>query len=170
MLFSLIKALASAVLLSAAAFGVAVDSSEHQLVKRAQPKGIDVSSNQGSINWKNVADKGISFAYIKATEGTGKSDGVIVVWCTDVLLQPTRILTSPPNILVPLASVLFVAATTLPALISLLGLLRPNISPPMVEAGVATVELSRAPLTSNVRTEDFQPQDPTTNIHNSSGR
>ena len=75
MLFSL-KALASALLLSTAAFGVAIDSTEHQLVKRAQPKGIDVSSNQGSINWKNVADKGITFAYIKATEGTSKGGGI----------------------------------------------------------------------------------------------
>ena len=74
MLFGL-KALASALLLSTTAFGVAV---EH-LVKRAQPKGIDVSSNQGSINWKNVADKGISFAYIKATEGTSESRGMPVV-------------------------------------------------------------------------------------------
>ena len=79
-----LKALASALLLSTAAFGLAVDSSEHQLVKRAQPKGIDVSSNQGTINWRNVADKGNSFAYIKATEGTSKSDGVPVVWSADV--------------------------------------------------------------------------------------
>lgn len=74
MLFNL-KSLASALLLSTAAFGVSV---EH-LVKRAQPKGIDVSSNQGSINWSSVASKGITFAYIKATEGTCKSGGTPVV-------------------------------------------------------------------------------------------
>jgi len=79
MLFNL-KALASVLFLSTSAFGVAV---EH-LVKRAQPKGIDVSSNQGSINWKSVADKGISFAYIKATEGTSKSHGAPVVRSADV--------------------------------------------------------------------------------------
>ena len=100
MLFSL-NALASALLLSTTAFGVAVDSTEHQLVMRAQPKGIDVSSNQGSINWKNVADKGISFAYIKATEGTSRSRGVRVVCSADVPFQPTRIQTSPPSILAP---------------------------------------------------------------------
>ena len=40
------------------------------LEKRAQPKGIDVSNYQPSINWATVKANGISFAYIKATEGT----------------------------------------------------------------------------------------------------
>lgn len=31
--------------------------------------GIDVSSHQGSIDWGRVADDGIEFAYVKATEG-----------------------------------------------------------------------------------------------------
>ncbi len=31
--------------------------------------GIDVSAHQGDISWERVADDGISFAYIKATEG-----------------------------------------------------------------------------------------------------
>jgi lysozyme len=31
--------------------------------------GIDVSAHQGRIDWKRVAEDGISFAYIKATEG-----------------------------------------------------------------------------------------------------
>ncbi|KAG9074913.1 hypothetical protein FS749_013479 [Ceratobasidium sp. UAMH 11750] len=39
--------------------------------KRAQPKGIDVSSYQGNVNWAAQKSAGISFAYIKATEGTG---------------------------------------------------------------------------------------------------
>jgi len=150
MLFSL-KALASALLLSTTAFGVAIDSTEHQLVKRAQPKGIDVSSNQGSINWKNVADKGISFAYIKATEGTSKRGGLSVVCSANVPFQPTRTLTSPPSTLAPPVSVSFVAATTSPALISPLGLLRPNFSPLMAEAGVVMARPSRVPSTSNVR-------------------
>ena len=169
MLFSL-KALASALLLSTAAFGVAIDSTEHQLVKRAQPKGIDVSSNQGSINWKNVADKGISFAYIKATEGTSRSRGVRVVCSADVPFQPTRIQTSPPSILAPPVSVSFVAATTLPALISPLGLLRPNTSLRMAGAGVVMAEPFPVPSTSNVRIVHFQPRDPITDIRNSSGR
>jgi len=155
MLFSL-KALASALLLSTAAFGVAIDSAEH-LVKRAQPKGIDVSSNQGSINWKDVAAKGNSFAYIKATEGTSKTDGVLVVQSAEISLQPTRTLTFPPSILVPPVPVSFGVAITSLAPISPLGLLRPNISPLMVEAGVAMAELSRVPSTSNVRIVYFQP-------------
>ncbi|KZW01519.1 hypothetical protein EXIGLDRAFT_666250 [Exidia glandulosa HHB12029] len=38
--------------------------------KRAQPAGIDVSNFQPTINWATVKANGISFAYIKATEGT----------------------------------------------------------------------------------------------------
>jgi GH25 family lysozyme M1 (1,4-beta-N-acetylmuramidase) len=41
------------------------------LVKRAPfPQGIDVSNNQGTITWTDVASKGVVWAYIKATEGT----------------------------------------------------------------------------------------------------
>ena len=40
------------------------------LVKRAAPKGIDVSNHQGVVNFKTAKSNGISFAYIKATEGT----------------------------------------------------------------------------------------------------
>ncbi|KAF7316067.1 Secreted hydrolase [Mycena indigotica] len=38
--------------------------------KRAQPQGIDVSGFQPSVNWATVKANGVSFAYIKATEGT----------------------------------------------------------------------------------------------------
>ncbi|KAH7905947.1 glycoside hydrolase family 25 protein [Hygrophoropsis aurantiaca] len=45
--------------------------SANPLEKRSAPKGIDVSSYQGSsINWKTVKSNGATFAYIKATEGT----------------------------------------------------------------------------------------------------
>ncbi len=40
----------------------------------ADPAGIDVSHYQGSINWSSVKAAGISFAWIKATEGTGTKD------------------------------------------------------------------------------------------------
>ena len=40
------------------------------LVKRADPQGVDVSHYQGSIDWNAMAANGVSFAYIKATEGT----------------------------------------------------------------------------------------------------
>jgi len=73
-MFSNLKALVSALLgLSTAIFGPAED-----LDMRAQPKGIDVSSHQGIVNWNAVVANGVSFAYIKATEGTGKYDGVLV--------------------------------------------------------------------------------------------
>ncbi|TBU36833.1 glycoside hydrolase family 25 protein [Dichomitus squalens] len=41
------------------------------LQKRANPKGIDISSYQGTVNFNTVKANGIiSFVYIKATEGT----------------------------------------------------------------------------------------------------
>ena len=77
-MLSNLKALVSALLgLSAAIFGPAGD-----LEMRAQPKGIDVSSHQGVVNWNAVVSNGISFAYIKATEGTGKYDGALVARST----------------------------------------------------------------------------------------
>jgi GH25 family lysozyme M1 (1,4-beta-N-acetylmuramidase) len=44
----------------------------------ARPLGIDVSSYQGNINWSSVAGAGISFAWAKATEGTGYQDAYFV--------------------------------------------------------------------------------------------
>ena len=41
-------------------------------VRRAVPQGIDVSDFQTSVNWATVKTNGISFAYVKATEGTSK--------------------------------------------------------------------------------------------------
>ncbi|KAG0705635.1 glycoside hydrolase family 25 protein [Suillus ampliporus] len=38
--------------------------------KRATPLGIDVSSYQPNVDWTTVKNNGISFVYIKATEGT----------------------------------------------------------------------------------------------------
>ena len=71
MLFNL-KALASALFLPTVALGAAVDTPGHFEIK-AQPKGIDVSSHQGNVNWNAVVANGVSFAYIKATEGTSKA-------------------------------------------------------------------------------------------------
>lgn len=56
-------------LVSLALAVVAVHASP--LVKRADPQGIDVSDYQTSVNWSTVKSNGGSFAYIKATEGTG---------------------------------------------------------------------------------------------------
>ncbi len=38
-------------------------------LKEGETYGIDVSHHQGSIDWRRVAADGITFAYIKATEG-----------------------------------------------------------------------------------------------------
>lgn len=40
------------------------------LQKRADPQGIDVSGYQGSVDFAAAKVNGISFAFIKATEGT----------------------------------------------------------------------------------------------------
>lgn len=45
------------------------------LLSRGYPvKGIDVSHHQGLIDWDQVADDGVSFAFLKATEGSGHVD------------------------------------------------------------------------------------------------
>jgi GH25 family lysozyme M1 (1,4-beta-N-acetylmuramidase) len=36
----------------------------------AMPKGIDVSGYQPNVNWNTVKSNGVTWAYIKATEGT----------------------------------------------------------------------------------------------------
>ena len=67
----LFKVLAFALL--STIFGAA-DQAVEDFEIMAQPKGIDVSSHQGNVNWNAVVASGVSFAYIKATEGTGESD------------------------------------------------------------------------------------------------
>lgn len=37
-------------------------------------KGVDVSAYQGEIDWQTLSEQGISFAFIKATEGSGFVD------------------------------------------------------------------------------------------------
>ncbi|KAG8921627.1 hypothetical protein FRC02_012477, partial [Tulasnella sp. 418] len=44
--------------------------SDSELHKRAQPEGVDVSSHQGNVDWAALKSSGVSFAYVKATEGT----------------------------------------------------------------------------------------------------
>ena len=146
-MLSNLKTLVSALLgLSTAVFGPAED-----LEMRAQPKGIDVSSHQGVVNWGTVVANGVSFAYIKATEGTGKYCGALVTRSTDISRQATRTLPSPPSTLVPPRPASSVVATTLLALISPPVPLKPTTLPPTVEVGVTMVSLSQVPLTSNVR-------------------
>lgn len=73
MLFNL-KALASA-LLPTAAFAAAVGPTEH-LEKRDELTGIDVWAAQEDVDWNFVVNSGISFAYIAATSGISKPNGV----------------------------------------------------------------------------------------------
>jgi len=40
----------------------------------ARPEGLDVSHFQGQIDWASVAGAGISFAFAKASEGSGYTD------------------------------------------------------------------------------------------------
>jgi len=77
MMFNL-KALTSTILLSTAVFGVAIGTLGHFEIS-AQPKGIDVSSYQGNVDWNAAVAKGVSFAYIKATEGNGRAGGTLVM-------------------------------------------------------------------------------------------
>lgn len=43
-------------------------------LEEGEVMGIDVSSHQGTIEWSKVKADGFSFAYIKATEGSGYTD------------------------------------------------------------------------------------------------
>ena len=58
---------------SLVALAVTVATTSAVPVKRAAPQGIDVSHYQGAVNFAAAAANGISFAYIKATEGTSGS-------------------------------------------------------------------------------------------------
>jgi len=138
------KSLASALFLSTVVLGVTVEPSGHFEIE-AQPKGIDVSSHQGNVNWNAVVSNGVSFAYIKATEGTSKAYGMLAAGSTNILFQTTRTLTFPPNTLVPPKLVSSAVATTLHFPTGPQVLLRPLGSLPMVEAGLATASPFRVP-------------------------
>ena len=66
----------SAMKLSTAFFALAAvfaaSTASPTLEKRAAPKGIDISHYQGSVNFNTVKANGLSFVYIKATEGTSQ--------------------------------------------------------------------------------------------------
>ena len=54
--------------LAAVLAGTVVASPVHE--KRANPKGVDISHFQGTVNFNTLKANGLSFVYIKATEGT----------------------------------------------------------------------------------------------------
>lgn len=43
-------------------------------MKKYPVRGVDVSSYQGTIDWKKLESQDVSFAFIKATEGSGYTD------------------------------------------------------------------------------------------------
>ncbi len=63
------------IILLFAAFGC--DSLAYQL-KQYEVKGIDVSHYQESINWDSVAQQGLNFVFVKATEGITLNDSLFV--------------------------------------------------------------------------------------------
>lgn len=65
------------------AAAISFTSASTTLVKRANPQGIDVSHWQGTINWNTVKANGVSFVYIKATEGT--SECLLVIWFSTIV-------------------------------------------------------------------------------------
>src|SRR4051812_13760324 len=64
---SIITIVAAAALIGSSA--VRANNTTHSLL------GVDVSTYQGSINWTSVHGDGVAFAYAKATESTGTTDG-----------------------------------------------------------------------------------------------
>jgi len=85
------------------------------------PYGIDVSDYQPDVDWTTVVDNGISFVYIKATEGTGKDFPAADHGCHDRLsLQIISLLPSATSTSGQLMPVSSVAVTILPTLTSLL--------------------------------------------------
>ena len=74
LLSSLLTAAAAAVLLSVL-FLTGVLQFNRPSKERYPVRGVDVSHYQGRIDWETLSAQGISFAYIKATEGSFSTDG-----------------------------------------------------------------------------------------------
>jgi hypothetical protein len=117
-------------LLSLASLAVLVKSSP--TAKRATPYGIDVSDYQPSIDWTTVVDNGISFAFIKATEGTGilylKYFDGFTSFNSIYIIQTTLTRISQASTMVRPTQDSSVADTILPTLTNPLGRLKPHSS------------------------------------------
>lgn len=161
-MFLSLKALVSATLLCAAAFGATPEDPE-QFAINAQPKGIDVSDQQPKINWKSVVSDGVSYAYIKATEGTSKSNDHLVVQSADITFQTTRVRPTPRSTLEQPKPVSIAAGTIMLFPINPPVLFRPIGVFPTGEAGVTMERLSLAQFTWKVRIMYLEPLRPPTN-------
>ena len=131
MLFNL-EVLASALLLTAV-FGIAVGTTKHLEIV-AQPKGLNPSSNQGTVDWKAVIANRVFLLYVKAAEGTSK---VVISSSRGALIPRSgqKNSCSSPQYTGAANAGLIAAATTLPFQISPLVLespLGPTGSPPTV--------------------------------------
>ncbi|HJV45806.1 MAG TPA: GH25 family lysozyme [Bacillota bacterium] len=54
--------------------GTTIPTYAMELRDQSNIQGIDVSHWNGNINWSQVKESGVKFAYLKATEGTGVAD------------------------------------------------------------------------------------------------
>lgn len=68
-----IQALLAFLLVAFVVYRVAVGIRDNT-VSELPVRGVDVSSYQGEINWKTLEEQDISFAFIKATEGSSYKD------------------------------------------------------------------------------------------------
>ncbi len=62
------------VAVTASAFWFAFVPNWRPTLHSGETFGIDVSNHQGAVDWRAVADDGVAFAYIKATEGGDFTD------------------------------------------------------------------------------------------------
>lgn len=146
-MLSYLKALVSAVFLSTVAPGSPVKAPGHfETNTQSLTRGIDVSIAQPSIDWNNVVANQISFAYIKATEGSSKSDRNPPLQSAHIPFQP-RARPSSSSTMVHPVSDLFAAHITKPFPIvnRPLALRRPNIFFLKEEPGPTMASLSQVP-------------------------
>jgi hypothetical protein len=64
-----------------------------EIINRTYPvKGIDVSHYQDVIDWKSIAESGISFVFVKATEGMTLKDKLLYGVHQRFWMQPNVLL------------------------------------------------------------------------------
>jgi lysozyme len=66
--------------------------------------GIDASGYQGTIDWPSLADAGVRYAVLKATEGATGTDGQFIKSCISVANEPRIRVVCPYHFLVTTSS------------------------------------------------------------------